>query len=76
MAMDRYGVPEIVNTDQGAQFTSEEFISTVLDSGAKLSMDGKGHGGTISLSSDSGGRSSTKKFICERIRMSAMHVII
>ncbi len=42
MAMDRYGVPEIVNTDQGSQFTSEEFVSTVLESGAKLSMDGKG----------------------------------
>lgn len=41
-AMDRYGVPEIVNTDQGAQFTSEEFVSTVLDHGAELSMDGKG----------------------------------
>jgi putative transposase len=41
-AMDRYGVPEIVNTDQGAQFTGEEFVSTVLDSGAELSMDGKG----------------------------------
>ncbi len=41
-AMGRYGVPEIVNTDQGSQFTSEDFVSTVLDSGAKLSMDGKG----------------------------------
>jgi len=41
-AMDRYGVPEIVNTDQGSQFTSEEFVSTVLEAGAKLSMDGKG----------------------------------
>ena len=41
-AMDLYGVPEIVNTDQGAQFTGEEFVSTVLDSGAELSMDGKG----------------------------------
>ena len=41
-AMTRYGAPEIVNTDQGAQFTSEEFVSTVLDSGAELSMDGKG----------------------------------
>jgi putative transposase len=41
-AIDRYGAPEIVNTDQGAQFTSEEFVSTVLESGAKLSMDGKG----------------------------------
>lgn len=37
-----HGVPEIVNTDQGSQFTGEEFVATVLASGAKLSMDGKG----------------------------------
>lgn len=41
-AMRRYGTPAIVNTDQGSQFTSEEFVATVLDSGAQLSMDGKG----------------------------------
>jgi putative transposase len=41
-AIAQYGAPGIVNTDQGSQFTSEEFVSTVLDSGAKLSMDGKG----------------------------------
>ncbi len=41
-AKDRYGAPEIVNTDQGAQFTSEEFVATVLDMGAQLSMDGRG----------------------------------
>ena len=41
-AKHRYGTPEIVNTDQGAQFTSEEFVSAVLGCGAQLSMDGKG----------------------------------
>lgn len=41
-AMSRYGVPEIVNTDQGVQYTSQVFSETVLDSGSKLSMDGKG----------------------------------
>jgi putative transposase len=41
-AIAQYGAPDIVNTDQGSQFTSEEFVTTVLDSGAKLSMDGKG----------------------------------
>jgi len=41
-AKRRYGTPAIVNTDQGAQFTSEEFVAMVLDSGAQLSMDGKG----------------------------------
>jgi putative transposase len=41
-AFARYGVPEIVNTDQGSQFTAEEFTSVVLARGCKLSMDGRG----------------------------------
>ena len=41
-AFDINGAPEILNTDQGAQFNSEVFTSTVLSSGARLSMDGKG----------------------------------
>jgi len=40
-ALSRYGVPEIVNTDQGSQFTAQEFVDTVFDAGAKLSMDGR-----------------------------------
>ncbi|MCQ9628523.1 IS3 family transposase [Cetobacterium somerae] len=41
-AVKTYGSPEILNTDQGSQYTSNEFIETVLSSGALLSMDGKG----------------------------------
>ena len=41
-ALAKYGVPEIVNTDQGSQFTAEEFTSVVLQAGCKLSMDGRG----------------------------------
>jgi putative transposase len=41
-AFARYGVPEIVNTDQGSQFTAEEFTRIVLAKGCKLSMDGRG----------------------------------
>ena len=41
-AFKRYGTPEIVNTDQGSQFTAEEFTQTVLVQGCKLSMDGRG----------------------------------
>jgi len=41
-AVKIYGTPEILNTDQGSQYTSKEFIETVLSSGALLSMDGKG----------------------------------
>ena len=41
-AFARYGPPEIVNTDQGSQFTAEEFTDIVLAKGCKLSMDGRG----------------------------------
>ena len=41
-AFMRFGTPDIVNTDQGSQFTAEEFTSTVLAQGCKLSMDGRG----------------------------------
>lgn len=36
------GIPEIVNTDQGCQFTSAEWILEVKGAGAAVSMDGKG----------------------------------
>jgi len=41
-AFRRYGTPEIVNTDQGSQFTAKAFIDTVLENACKLSMDGLG----------------------------------
>ncbi len=41
-ALDRYGNPEIFNTDQGVQFTCEAFIATLSDRGIRISMDGKG----------------------------------
>jgi len=41
-AFARYGTPEIVNTDQGSQFTATEFTDVVLAKGCKLSMDGRG----------------------------------
>lgn len=37
-----YGFPEIFNTDQGVQFTSDEFTGILLANGIKISMDGKG----------------------------------
>jgi putative transposase len=36
------GIPEIINTDQGSQFTSDDFIYEVINNGIKMSMDGKG----------------------------------
>ena len=42
LALLRHGTPEIVNTDQGSQFTATEFTDVVLAQGCKLSMDGRG----------------------------------
>ncbi len=36
------GKPEIFNTDQGSQFTSEAFAGMLLEQGTRISMDGKG----------------------------------
>lgn len=41
-AIEQHGKPEIINTDQGSQFTSEVFSEYVLGQGIRLSMDGKG----------------------------------
>lgn len=41
-AMTRYGIPEIFNTDQGSQFTSEAFTSLLKQHHIRISMDGKG----------------------------------
>ncbi len=41
-AIGRYGPPEILNTDQGSQFTSGDWIRVLEDAGIKISMDGKG----------------------------------
>ncbi len=41
-AIERYGAPEIFNTDQGSQFTSEAFTGKLKENGIQISMDGKG----------------------------------
>ena len=41
-AITKYGTPEIMNTDQGSQFTSSEFIGALERHGIAISMDGKG----------------------------------
>jgi hypothetical protein len=63
-ALARHGKPEIFNTDQGSQFTGADFTGLLLDNAIAISMDGKGHGATTSLSSGSGVRSNTKRSIC------------
>jgi putative transposase len=37
-----YVCPEIINTDQGSQFTSDDFIYRLLNNRIRFSMDGKG----------------------------------
>lgn len=41
-AIARYGTPEIFNTDQGSQFTSEAFTGKLKEHNIRISMDGKG----------------------------------
>ena len=41
-APGRYGKPEIFNTDQGSQFTSEDFTGVLKENGIQIRMDGKG----------------------------------
>jgi putative transposase len=41
-AIQRYGKPEIINSDQGSQFTCHEWIELLEKEEIKISMDGKG----------------------------------
>jgi putative transposase len=41
-AITRYRTPEVFNTDQGAQFTSETFTQRLQQHAIRISMDGKG----------------------------------
>jgi putative transposase len=41
-AIAKHGKPEIFNTDQGSQFTSEAFIGVLIGNAIAISMDGKG----------------------------------
>jgi putative transposase len=41
-ALARHDKPEIFNTDQGSQFTSQDFTGLLLDNAIAISMDGRG----------------------------------
>ncbi|MBC2860526.1 DDE-type integrase/transposase/recombinase [Stappia sp. 28M-7] len=41
-AVHKFGPPEIMNTDQGSQFTSFAWTDSLRRSGVQISMDGKG----------------------------------
>ncbi len=60
-AFARYGQPDIVNTDQGSQFTANAFTQAVLGRGIRLSMDGKGSWRDNVFVERGGEASSTKR---------------
>jgi len=72
-ALERYGQPEIFNTDQGCQFTDVDFTRVLKDHAIHISMDGKADGVTTCSSNDCGSPSSTKKCICEPMTPSPWH---
>jgi putative transposase len=41
-AIRRHGKPEIINSDQGNQFTSDEYVAFAKENDIQISMDGKG----------------------------------
>ena len=41
-ALSKYGNPEILNSDQGSQFTSTKFTKQLIDNNIKISMNSKG----------------------------------
>lgn len=41
-AVRRHGKPEIINSEQGSQYTCEHWVSTLKELGIQISMDGKG----------------------------------
>ena len=68
-AFARHGKPEIFNTDQGSQFTSQDFTGLLLGNAIAISMDGRG------AWRGSGARSNTKRSICEPTTASARRVL-
>ena len=42
VALEKFGTPEVFNTDQGAQFTSDVFTGILEAHGVAISMDGRG----------------------------------
>lgn len=41
-AVERYGAPEIINSDQGSQYTCHEWVDALKELGIQISMDGRG----------------------------------
>ncbi|OGV32728.1 MAG: hypothetical protein A2020_05990 [Lentisphaerae bacterium GWF2_45_14] len=43
LALGKYGKPDIFNSNQGSQFTSNDFSKILKNCGISISMDGRGH---------------------------------
>jgi hypothetical protein len=54
------GQPEIFNTDQGSQFTGDDFTEVLRVHGIAISMDGRGDSATTSSSNGFGAASNNK----------------
>ena len=67
-ALAWHGTPEIMNTDQGSQFTAVAFLTALPDAQIAISMEGKG--ATLSWSNGFGGRSNRRQAICAPIEVS------
>jgi putative transposase len=62
--LDKYGIPELINTDQGSQYTSSLWITALKALKIRISMDGKDAGQTMFTSKDFGVQLKMKAFFC------------
>jgi transposase InsO family protein len=74
-ALAHHGKPALVNTDQGSQFTGSAFTRVLTRQVSRSAWMAKALGGTMSLSSDYGAPSNTRRYICEPMRASARHAL-
>jgi hypothetical protein len=65
--IQKYGVPEIFNTDQGSQYTSEVHTNVLLNNGIKFLWTVKDELLTTFLLKDYGGQSNTRMYIYKHI---------
>jgi putative transposase len=72
-ALSRYGRPEIFNTDQGSQFTSDDFTGTLERHGVTISMDGKGRYTAVAQPQIRGG---LPQRLCQRRRGQGRHRLL
>jgi putative transposase len=68
-ALSRYGPPEIFNTDQGSQFTSDDFTGTLKDHGIMITWTARADAWTTSSSSGCGEASNTRRSTSRPMRV-------